>query len=171
MNSSREQLGSSREHLGSSREQLSTSREAMASSVDETLFGEAPMLPDDMEEHPKRRKSNKRVSFPPDDKLASIRTYVPENPSQMISTRSAMQHNVRQLAKLDARHERDLKTAKSEEVNAHDLARKMEPQVSWYKPTDLKVVYSGDDEPPKMGEESKEKLVQKKRDETRLARV
>jgi hypothetical protein len=144
--------------------------------LDELVFGGSDVGPsagvgDEEEEPSKRKKSNKRVSFPPDDKLASIRTYVPENPSKMISTRSVIQSGVRQLAKLDARHERDLKTAKSEEVTARDLARRMEAQINWYKPTEIKVEYSAEDEPPKHGEESTEKNVQKKREETRLARV
>jgi hypothetical protein len=40
-----------------------------------------------------------------------------------------------------------------------------------YKPPELKVVYGADDEPPKCGQESKEKVEQKKREETRLARM
>lgn len=149
-------------------------REGLESSMDELAAGgndAPPAPPEEEEELPKRRKSNKRVSFPPDEKLASIRTYVPENPSKMISTRLVITTGLRQLAKLDARHERDLKTAKSEEATARDLARRMEPQISWYKPTEIKVEYGPDDDPPKRGEESKEKLVQKKREETRLARV
>lgn len=169
-----------REALASSREALSTSRQAAADNVDEAFFGSTggddgasatATAGDEGEEPPKRLKTNKRVSFPPDDKLASVRTYVPENPSQMISTRMQFQMGVRQLAKLDARNERDLKTAKSEEATARDLARRMEPQTTWHRPTELRVVYSGEDEPPKQGEESVERHVQKKREETRLARV
>ncbi len=88
---------------------------------------------EEAEEPSKKRKSGggKRVSFPPEDRIAQIKTYVPENPSQMVSTRAMNLHNVRQLAKMDARHERDLKTLKSEEASAREGARKMEPQISW----------------------------------------
>ena len=116
------------------------------------------------------KKTKKRVSFAPDDKLAEIRKYTPENPSQMLSTRSALS-GIRQLSKLDVMHERTMLKEKNEEASAKEIAKRMEPQIPWTRPIELRIVFSGDDEPPKRGEESSERLVQKAREEARLGRM
>ncbi len=115
-------------------------------------------------------KTTKRVTFAPDDKLVEIRKYTPENPTQMLSTRSALS-GVREYAKMDVQKEKVLKTQKTDESSAKDLAKRMEAQIEWYRPPELRVVYSEDDEPPKRGEESTEKATLKARDETRMGRV
>jgi hypothetical protein len=115
-------------------------------------------------------KAVKRVTFASDDKLVEIRKYTPENPSTMLSTRSALS-GVRMLAKMDVQKEKVLKTQKSDETSTKDMAKRMEPQIEWFRPPELKVVYSEDDEPPKQGQESTERLRLKTRDEGRMGRV
>lgn len=65
--------------------------------------GELAML---LSEAPQPAKSSKRVSFAPDDRLVEVRTYVPENPSQMYSTKAALRSGERRLAVLDQMNEK-----------------------------------------------------------------
>lgn len=101
---------------------------------------------------PQKKAKRKQVTWAPDDVLVVVKTFVPENPSQMLSTRSALK-GVRQLSKLDLQHERRLKEQKTEELSAKELAKLMEPTVSWSRPMELKIDYEEDTEPPKRGEE------------------
>lgn len=99
--------------------------------------------------------AKKRVTWASDENLVQVRNYVPENPNTMISTRAAIKQGIR-IYKLDAQHEKEVTARRKEEEHAKEYAKRMEPTVSWKRPQELKIVYEGDDEPPKEGQSSTE---------------